>query len=494
MGMAWKPPVPERPSALSQGSHPCHRVAMGSIGTPEPRTYLSQNDAIMWTVESDPLLRSTIVGVVVLDGPPDWDRLVARVEHVVQMVPELRERVVPVPLHPTTWRWEPDPEFDIEYHLRRVEAPSPHTMREVLDLARTNALAGFDRTRPLWEFTLVEGLADGGAALVMKAHHVVTDGIGAVQLAVHLFDLEPAPTERRTTTPVEQPAGAPEVRGVTGLVREVVAHDLDGVIGFVRSAVPSVVPSLLRAIRDPFHAVAETVRTVQSIGRTVAPVTHTLSPVMVDRHRHSTFETLEVPFDALRSAAARVGGTLNDGFLAAISGGLRRYHDALDVEVEDLRVAMPVSLRASTDDPGGNHVTVMRFTVPAGVVDAPERVRRLHDIGRRIRGEQSLAHTEAIAGVLNLMPRGVIGSMLKHIDFLASNVPGVPVPLFLEGRRVLRYIPFGPTAGSSMNVTLMTYDGICCIGVNIDTAAVTDVPLFMQCLRDGFDEVLAIGE
>jgi hypothetical protein len=222
-------------------------------------------------------------------------------------------------------------------------------------------------------------------------------------------------------------------------------------------------------------------------------MTHTLSPVMVDRHRDTRFEMIEVPLDDLRRAAGVARGTLNDGFLAAITGGLRRYHHAFGAEVEDLHVAMPVSLRTSTDGIGGNHVTVMRFTVPVGVPDADERIRRLHDIGRRIRQERSLAHTEAIAGVLNLMPSGVLGSMLKHIDFLASNVPGVPVPLFLEGVRVRRYVPFGPTAGSSLNVTLMTYDGICCIGVNIDTAAVTDVPLFMRCLREGFDEVLALN-
>ena len=458
-----------------------------------PRTYLSQNDAIMWTVESDPLLRSTIVGVVVLDGVPEWRRVVARMEHVVKMVPELREKVVPVPLHPTTWRWEPDPEFDLQYHLRRAAVPSPGTLREVLDLAHAQASGGFDRTRPLWEFTLYEGLADGSSAFVMKAHHVVTDGIGAVQLAIHLFDLEGVPAQPVRPGADDEVAGAPAVRGVVEQVREVIAHDVDGMVGFARRAVPSVVPSLFRALRDPVHAVVETVRMAESIGRTVAPVMHTLSPLMVDRHREGRFETIEVGLDDLRRAAGVAGGTLNDGFLAGITGGLRRYHEAFGAEVEDLRIAMPVSLRTSADDPGGNHVTVMRFLVPVGVEDPDERIRRLHDIGRRIRAEKSLAHTEAIAGVLNLMPTGVLGSMLRHVDFLASNVPGIPVPISLEGHRVQRYIPFGPCAGSSMNITLMSYDGICCIGVHLDTAAVTDPELFVRCLREGFDEVLALG-
>lgn len=467
---------------------------MAVVVTKGPRSYLSQNDAIMWTVEADPLLRSTIVGVVVLDAAPEWSRLVGRVEHVTHMVPELREKVVPVPLHPTTWRWEPDPEFDLSYHLRRVAVPPPGGQRELLDFARNQAQAGFDRTRPLWEFTLVEGLADGGAALVMKAHHVVTDGIGAVQLAVHLFDLEPETGHPERHRPADPPVpGAPELHGVVDRVREVVAHDIDGVVGLARATLPSVVPSLVRAVRDPFRAVAETVRTVESIGRTVAPVLSTKSPVMVDRHRDTRFEVIEVGLDDLRRAAGTAAGTLNDGFLAAVTGGLRRYHEALGAEVEDLRIAMPVSLRTSADDAGGNHVTVMRFVVPVGVEDPDERIRRLHEIGRRIRKEKSLPHTEAIAGVLNLLPRGVIGTMLKHVDFLASNVPGIPVPLYLEGQRVLRYVPFGPTAGSSLNATLMSYDGVCCIGVNLDTAAVTDTELFMRCLREGFDEVLALA-
>ena len=167
--------------------------------TSEPRTYLSQNDTIMWTVEDDPLLRSTIVAVVLLDRAPEWDDLVARVDHASRMVPELREKVVTVPGHPGLLRWVPEPDLDLEYHLRRMAAPEPGRLPDVLRLARSFAASGFDRSKPLWEFTLVEGVVrsvdgaevTGGAAFVMKSHHVVTDGVGAVQLASHLFDLSP---------------------------------------------------------------------------------------------------------------------------------------------------------------------------------------------------------------------------------------------------------------------------------------------------------------
>ena len=162
--------------------------------------HLSQNDTIMWMVEADPLLRSTIMGVVLLDGAPDWDRLQARVEEVSHHIAALREKVVSVPLHPTTLRWVDDPDFDIGYHLRRIRLPVGSGVQQLLDWARTTAMGGFDSSRPLWEFTLVEGVGVEGAAFVMKAHHVVTDGIGAVQLAAHLFDFEEQPAAASATT------------------------------------------------------------------------------------------------------------------------------------------------------------------------------------------------------------------------------------------------------------------------------------------------------
>jgi hypothetical protein len=150
---------------------------------------------------------------------------------------------------------------------------------------------------------------------------------------------------------------------------------------------------------------------------------------------------------------------------------------------------MPISQRGDDDPAGGNHVSVMRFVLPVDATNSADRIRDMHLAVEHVRAERSLHHTETIAGFLNLMPKGVIGAMLKGVDFLASNVPGVPVPIWLEGSRVERFFPFGPTAGSAVNVTLMSYAGICCIGVNADAEAVPDPDVLMQCLQAGFDEV-----
>ncbi len=454
--------------------------------------YLSQNDTIMWMVEADPLLRSTILGVVMLEAAPDWARLHARVEEVSHHIPALRDRVVPVPLHPTTLRWVADPDFDIGYHLRRIRLPAGSGVQQLLDWARTAAMSGFDSTRPLWEFTLVEGVhtdeAAAGAALVMKAHHVVTDGIGAVQLAAHLFDFEEsAPPQPTTMRPV-----AAQLTSLS-ILREMVMHDLEGVVDLARRQLGSVVPNLLHAIRNPQQAAREVIDTAGSIGRMLAPATTPKSTVMVGRMKASNYRLVEVPTESLRAAAKAAGGRLNDSFLAGITAGLHRYHLRHGADVHELRVAMPISQREAGDSEGGNHVTVMRFTLPVAASSTAQRINAMHRAVDEIRHERSLDHTEAIAGFLNLMPKGVIGAMLKGVDFLASNVPGVPVPMWLEGKRVLRFFPFGPTAGSAVNVTLMSYDGTCYIGLNADAAAIPDPDVLASCLREGFDEVCALG-
>jgi diacylglycerol O-acyltransferase / wax synthase len=450
------------------------------------REYLSQNDTIMWMVEADPLLRSTIMGIVLLDGAPEWQRLHDRVDHVTRQVDALRAKVVPVPLHPTTLRWVDDPDFELSYHLRHIQLPAGSDVQDLLDWARTSAMGGFDSTRPLWEFTLVEGVGDK-AALVMKAHHVVTDGIGAVQLAAHLFDFD----EERAEQPALADSAPASRHSAATLLRDVVLHDVEGMVDLVRQQMASAVPTLLHAVRHPQATARELLSTAASIGRMIAPATTPKSSVMVGRMAGSNYRLLEVPMASARDAAKAAGGRLNDAFLAGITAGLHRYHLHHGVTVDELRVAMPISQRAAGDEEGGNHVSVMRFTLPVAAESPADRIGAMHAAVADVRGEKSLDHTETIAGFLNLMPKGVIGAMLKGVDFLASNVPGVPVPMWLEGRRVLRFFPFGPTAGSAMNITLMSYDGTCCIGVNMDAAAIPDPDVLLDCLREGFEEITA---
>src|SRR5581483_902673 len=160
---------------------------------------------------------------------------------------------------------------------------------------------------------------------------------------------------------------------------------------------------------------------------------------------------------------------------------------------DELRVTLPISIRTEHDPVAGNRITLQRFAVPVATADP---ATRLHEIGfrcRAARDEPALAHTNAVAGALNLLPPNVVGGMLKHVDFLASNVPGFTFPVYLAGAEVSGYFPFGPTIGASLNITLLSYDGTCCMGVTIDRAAVPDAAVMMECLAEGFDEVLTLA-
>lgn len=419
--------------------------------------YLSGTDAFMWSLGADPVLRSTIVTLILFDRPPDWKLVVDRFDRISRAVPRFRQRVVrAAPL----WlpRWEADSDFDLGSHLHRLTEPE-FRESDLLELAGTAVMAGYDRNRPLWEATLVDGLADGSAALLCKFDHSLTDGVGAVHIAEVLYDDVPGPGE-----------------GAVVPSRS---------FGSVSRAVTT--------LRHPVAAARAVAPTALSIYRAARPIAGPRSPIMRSRTPTRHLDVFEVSRPALQLAGRVGGGSLNDAFVAAVAGGLRRYHEHHDVSVEELVMLMPISIRSQQDAAGGNRATLVRLPVPVGVTDPARRIRELHERTSKARGEKSVAYTQLIAGSLNAMPRSYIGSQLRRIDFVASDVPGFPTPLQLGGAPVRMQYAFSPTLGASVNVTLLTYVDTCAIGINIDTGAIPDPDVLHDCLVTGFDETIAVA-
>jgi len=448
--------------------------------------HVSDSDAFTLALERDPGLRATIVAVASLDRAPDWERLVDRLDRATRTLPTFRQRLVPSPLRLATPRWVTDPDFDLAWHLRRIAVPEGGGPDAVLEIARASAMAAFDPARPLWTFTLVEGLADGSAALVLKVHHALTDGIGGVQIAAHVVDLDRAGVDLGPPPPAPEP----ERTSPLGDLAEALGHDARRVAGAASGALRTFPATALAAARDPLGAASGAVADARSVLRMVRPVTDTRSPVMRDRSLVRHLERVDVPMPYLRQAADRIGGTLNDAFVGGLAGGLRRYHEHHGTSVDSLRVTMPISVRADDDEIGGNHVTLVRFDLPVGIEHPQERMWRIHEICREQRAERGIDRSEAIAAALNLLPVSVTGGMLRHVDLLASNVPGLPGEVFLAGAKVIGFHAYGATLGSAANITLMSYAGTACIGVNTDAAAVPDPSVFAHCLRQGFAELL----
>src|SRR2546430_8509817 len=283
---------------------------------------MSDADALMWTVEKDPTLRSTVVTVLTLDRSPDWDALVERVDRGRRLLPRLAPRGVSPMLRVGPPCWSADPQFDLSYHLRRVRAPEPGSFECVLDLARNAAMAGFDRARPLWEYTLVDGLEGGGAALVLKVHHSITDGVGGMKMLMMLSDLErdpgpPGPCDEFQDLPAYTPFD---------LVGRSLDYQRRRALDVARHGLGNAMGAARNAARDPEAALEEAGRVTRSLASFLAPATTPRSPIIGARSLGRRLTALDVPLDDLKRAAKGVGGSLNDAFLAAVVGGGQRPH------------------------------------------------------------------------------------------------------------------------------------------------------------------------
>ena len=452
--------------------------------------YMCASDAFTWYMERDPALRSTIVVIDWLDRAPDWDVLVERVDRISRLMPALRQRVVESPLRLAAPRWSYDPHFDLNFHLGRVAAPPPGTRDAVLALARRSAMAAFDRARPLWEVTLVEGIEGGEAALIVKLHHALSDGVGAMRMLAIVADLQREPADLG-----EMPAAPTgETPDLPGLVADALGSLAGQAASLAWLATGTAIPALIRSARNPFGQARSAVAMARSVYRTAAPNSAAMSPLMRERAMTRHLAMIEVSLDSLKKAAKTADATVNDAYLAAIAGGLHRYHERHHADVASLRAMMPINLRGGKDADWGNRITLQRLTVPVGEPDPAARMRALHRVAQAARDEPSLSVTGAIAGALNMLPVAYVAGILKHVDFLASNVPGAPVPVYLAGSKVTGMFAFGPTIGASVNTTLMSYNGSCDIGVNIDTAAVPDPDVLLACLRESFAEITALGD
>ncbi len=456
---------------------------------------MSDADALMWTIEKDPLLRSTITAVVLLDRPPDAPLLREVFDRATRTVPRLRQRVVGNPYSVAPPRWEHDPHFDLGYHLRWVRASGTGSLRDLLDIAQPIAMQGFDRARPLWECVVVDGLADGQAGVVLKLHHAITDGVGAVKIAMHLFDVEREGPADRGPMPEAPPLHvlSPVERLVDG-----VAHERRRLLGIATRSARSVAGAAAAAAGDARGAAQRLGEVTASIGRLLAPATQPLSPIMTGRSLSVHFDAITVPLAEMRAASKRADGKLNDAFVAAMVGGLRRYHDEHGSPVDSLRMTMPINIRNDeTSDLAGNQFAPARFTVPLTIDDPVERMRVIRELVAFQRAEPALALTEPLAGLLYRLPTtvstGIFGSLLRGVDFVTSNVPGVPIPVFLAGARLQAQFAFGPMSGAASNLTLLSYLDEVQIAVNTDPAAVPDPDVFLACLQDSVAEICKLA-
>jgi diacylglycerol O-acyltransferase / wax synthase len=448
---------------------------------------LSGFDFATWRLASnDPAMRSPIIGLVALDSSPDWDMLVERFDRASRVAPVLRQKVLEGPSDILSPRLVIDPDFDLSFHMRRFRAADPGSWDQVLTEARRQSMADFDLARPLWRVTLLEGLQGGRAALIVKLHHAIADGQGAMMLGATVIDLVPGGQDLGPMPP--EPSGAP-LDGA-GFLGTAVVDASSFLMKSVKEVSDSALPIAGRALRDPVGAVEDVMGVLRSITRFLALPTSPMSPVMRGRSINYHFVTLDVPMSELKAASKPHGVSLNDAFMAGVTGGLRIYHERRGEPVSMLRCNMPISLR-NPDRPAQNAVTIARFEVPVDILDPVERMRAIRDIVGSWRQEPALHLVDPLAEVgYRLMPSELFTSTAQTSDFTASNVPGVPIPVWIAGARVRAMYPLTATVGAATNITLLSYAGTAGIGISMDDAAIPDRALFVECIGAGFAEIV----
>jgi diacylglycerol O-acyltransferase / wax synthase len=453
---------------------------------------MSDAEGLMWRLEKDPHLSSTFANVTILDRKPDFDLLRRRMQRTVFRVPRLRQRVQTAPGNVSAPTWVDDPDFDLDLHLRRIALPKPGTERQLLDLATLITADPFDRTRPLWQFVIVEGLKGNRAALIEKLHHTITDGEGGVKLSLEFLDFERDALELPlpTSDDVDR-ANEDAEHSSVDTVRDLLAGTMRIPIGLVRQ-----IRDLLSdptQIPDATSAAADTLR---GILNQLGDTEKSRSPLWTERSLRRHLEVAHAPFTETRAAARKLGGTLNTAFMTVATEAASCYHVELGEPVESLRASMAISTR--TDDSGANAFSLVRMLVPTATMPIDERFRAIHEASQSAVANTSNASLETLAAFASTLPTSIVTRLARQqaqtIDFATSNVKGSPIPMYVAGAQLLHNYPVGPLSGVAFNLTLLSYLGNLDMGMNTDSAAVTEPALMKRCLDQAIENFLALAD
>jgi len=422
----------------------------------------------------------------------DYDALVDLVATRIKLVPRYRQKVRWVPGHLANPVWVDDEHFDITYHVRRSALARPGDEAALRTLVGRLQSRRLDRNRPLWEIYLVEGLADGGFAIVTKTHHAMVDGISAIDIGTLILDPSPTPRE----TPVDDWVPAPEPSRA-GLVKDAVAGGLrrpTQVVDTLRSGVSDVRATTERVLSTAFG--------VLSAARTsLRPAPE--SPLNADIGEQRRYGMAATSLDDYKRVRKVHGGTVNDVVLATVTGALRAWLLTRGEAVRPastVRAMVPVSVRSAEESGSlGNRVSSYFVDLPIGEGDP---VVRLHQISYAMQAHkesgQSVA-ADALIALSGFAPPTIhsaaarLGSSQSRrlFNLVVTNVPGPQFPLYAAGAQMIDCYPVVPLAkGQAVSVGLTSYNGGVFYGLNADRDAMADVDVLAGCIEDALAELV----
>jgi WS/DGAT/MGAT family acyltransferase len=410
------------------------------------------------------------------DGGVDIDRVWAMMEAVLYRVPRFRQRLAWTPVFGQP-AWIDDARFNLHYHVRHTHLPKPGDDRQLKRLAGRLMSQELDRNRPLWEMWVVEGLQQGGFAIIQKAHHCMIDGVGSVQLSASIMRSTPDPDPALAEPPPRWiPRGAPTPLDLfLGELGHRVMAPLKGALGMVRALTrPRTVAS---SIGQRAAGVVET------FGAGLTPASATPLNVPIGPHRR--FDWTIADLDEMKATRTQHGGTVNDVVLAVIAGALARFfrRRGVDPTSLDFRVMVPVNIRdAQTQRDVGNRVAMIVVRLPLDERDPAARLQRTIEATRNAKRSRQAAGMETLeslsdATFTTLVVQFVrLSALSRPYNLVVTNVPGPANPVYVGGARMRACYPLVPLfAGQALGIALFSYNGKLHWGFNADWDALPDL-------------------
>jgi diacylglycerol O-acyltransferase / wax synthase len=445
--------------------------------------------------QEGPTSHMHVGGLTIVEGPPpSMEDFLEQIRRRLHLVPRYRHKLAHTALDSGRPVWIDDPNFNLEYHVRHTALPAPGDSEALRSLTARVFSQQLDRSKPLWEMWLIEGLTDNRFALISKTHHALIDGIAGIDLATVLFDLSPDPPPLRHSGRAWQPHSEP---GIAELVAA-------GLRGAVRAGI-ELAEGALDALSHPDHAFARAREAAEGIGEIVwaglnpAPET----PLNVDIGPHRRFVGVASRLEDFKLVKNAFGGTVNDVVLAVVAGALRSFLISRGVRTEgmELRALVPVSVRAEDEHhQGGNRIVAMRGPLPVYIADPAQRLHFVSDAMDGLKESKQALGAEVIAGVQNFAPPTILAQAsrlnfsTRLFNLLVTNVPGPQFPLYVLGREMLEAYPvaFLPQH-HGLAIAIMSYNGQMNFGLLGDFDALPDIDSIGQSIAEELATLVSLA-
>ena len=430
-----------------------------------------------------------VASTLVFEGPtPDYVEFRDHIRARLHLVPRFRQKLRFVPYGQGRPVWVDDPQFNIDYHVRHTALPEPGSEQQLRTLAARIFSQRLDRSKPVWELWLVDGLSGGRFAIVGKSHHCLVDGVSGMDITTVLFDTEP---EAR-----EEPEPEPWTPGPEPSDTELLGRAL-----LERATTPGEAVRGVRALfRAPRHVAGAVVDGLESIGALArAGISAPSSPFNVEISPYRRFAWVQADLAAFKRIKSATGGTVNDVVLAAVAGALGRFLRARGHATSglELKAMVPISVRTA-DEHGklGNRVSAMYAPLPVGIEDAAERLRAVSESMGDLKESKQAVGASILTGLADFAPPTILGqagrlqSRQRFFNMVVTNVPGPQFPLYLMGRELQAVFPMVPLAKrQAVCFGVMSYNGQVNFGLVGDYDAMADIDSLARDLSESIAEL-----